>query len=137
MSPTIKPGEKVKVDYTAYAVAAPKRWDVVVFEPPMLTKQTFAMRVVALPGETLSFASNGIAINGQPLALPQQITNVTYVSIDHPALQGVRTGIASPYLVPADSYFVLGDNSINAYDSRFWGAVPRKNIFGKVKDKQR
>jgi signal peptidase I len=34
--------------------------------------------------------------------------------------------------VPADSYYVLGDNVEGAYDSRYWGALPRKNILGKV-----
>jgi len=86
MAPTIKPGEKLIVNYTAYVVAAPKRWDVVAFQPPMFTSQTWVMRVVALPGENVSFASGGIAVNGQPLALPPHVINVTYVSLDHSAL---------------------------------------------------
>jgi signal peptidase I len=44
-------------------------------------------------------------------------------------------GVASPFTVPMDGYFVLGDNSANANDSRFWGALPRTNILGKVKNK--
>ncbi len=135
MTPSIKAGEKVTVDYTAYAVTAPKRWDVVAFEPPPFTNQIWLMRVVALPGETVSFATGGITVNGQSLSLPQHITNVTYVSLDHPALQPARRAIASPYVVPPNSFFVLGDNSINANDSRFWGAVSRTNIFGKVRNK--
>ena len=135
MSPSIKQGEKVTVDYTAYAVAAPKRWDVVVFEPPMITNQVLAMRVVALPGETVAFATGGITLNGKRLILPPHVPNVTYVAMDHPALQRGTGGIVSPYVVPTNSYFVLGDNSTIAYDSRFWGAVPRNSVLGRVKNK--
>jgi signal peptidase I len=135
MSPSIKPGETVRVDYTAYAVAAPKRWDVVTFEPPMLSNQVWAMRVIALPGETVSFSTGGVTLNGQSLKLPPHITNVTYVSLDDPAFHLAGSTVASPYVVPPNSYFVLGDNSKNANDSRFWGAVPAKKIIGKVRDK--
>jgi len=135
MAPTIKPGEKVTVDYTAYTVAAPKRWDVVAFEPPMFTNETWVMRVVALPGETVSFASGGITVNGQPLALPPYVTNVTYVSLDHSALIGNRSTVTSPYVVPSGGHFVLGDNSTNSNDSRWWGAVPRTKIIGRVRNK--
>ena len=135
MWPTIKRGETVSVDYTAYAVAAPKRWDVVTFEPPMFTTQVWAMRVVALPGETVSFATGSITVNGQLLTLPPHVTNVTYVSLDDPVFPHAGGGTASPYVVPPNSYFVLGDNSANANDSRFWGAIPRTNIFGRVRNK--
>jgi signal peptidase I len=134
MSPTIKPGTQITIDWTAYALSGPKRWDVVCFEPPTYTNQIWAMRVVGLPGETVSFAVGGIAVNGRSVALPSHITNVGYVSLDHPALRaGSVGGITSPYVVPSNSFFVLGDNSTNALDSRFWGAVQRTNIFGKVR----
>jgi signal peptidase I len=134
MSPTIKPGAKITVDWTAYVLSPPKRWDVVCFEPPTSKNQIWAMRVVGLPGETVSFGAGGIAINGRSVAPPSNITNVVYVSVDHPALRGGGVGaITSPYVVPSNCFFVLGDNSTNALDSRFWGAVQRTNIFGRVR----
>src|SRR3989442_1573537 len=85
MQPTIKPGEKITVDYTAYAFATPKRWDVVAFEAPMFTNEVWLMRIVALPGESVAFARGGVTVNGQALVLPPRVTNVVYVSLDHPA----------------------------------------------------
>ena len=132
MSPTIAPGEKVTIDYAAYAISQPKRWDAVGFEPPGGSNQTWVFRVVALPGERVDFASNGIAVNGRPLALPPEITNVTYLSMD---AMGHRSTLGSPYVVPPSSYFLLGDNSRDANDSRYLGAIPKTNIVGRVKGK--
>jgi signal peptidase I len=125
MAPTIKPGETVVVDYSAYLASQPKRWDVVVFGPPMVTNQLWVMRVVALPGETVS-VSNGVTIDGRPMSLPAHLTNVSYV---------VAGASAQSYVVPPRSYYVLGDNSQTANDSRFWGALPGTNIVGKVRGK--
>ena len=131
----IKAGENVTVDYTAYVVASPERWDVVAFEPTFFTNQIWLMRVVALPGESVSFDSDGITVDGRSLVPPPHLTNVALVGLGHPALKDAGSVIASPYLVPSDSYFVLGDNSTNSNDSRMWGGVFHTNIFGKVRGK--
>lgn len=39
-------------------------------------------------------------------------------------------GVGSPYKIPPDQFFCLGDNRDNSEDSRQWGGVPRKNIIG-------
>jgi signal peptidase I len=132
MAPSIKQGEEIHVAFTAYALAGPARWDVVAFEHPTFTNQLWIMRVVALPGETVSFAHGGITIDGRPLVVPPKLTNVSYLSLDQlPRVTGTSV-TTSPYLVSSNCYFVLGDNSANAFDSRFWGGVPRRKIVGKV-----
>jgi signal peptidase I len=128
MAPTIAPGETVTVDYTAYALVTPKRFDVVAFEPPMFTNQIWVMRVIALPGETVFLTNGALTIDGAAMSLPGHITNVTYLALG-------KFGVVSPFTVPKDCYFVLGDNSANANDSRIWGALPRTNTLGKVKNK--
>ncbi len=34
-------------------------------------------------------------------------------------------------VVPADSYFAMGDNRDVSYDSRYWGFIPRQNVIGR------
>jgi signal peptidase I len=128
MMPTIKLGERLRVDYSAYALGAPKRWDVVAFEAPMFTNQVWVMRIVALPGDSVLITNNTLSINGVPPEIPKHITNVTYVG------RG-GFGAGSPFPIPKDSYFVLGDNSTNSNDSRYWGALRRSNIVGRVRNK--
>jgi signal peptidase I len=135
MEPTIKRGERVKVNYGAYAMDGPQRWDVVAFEPPEAPKFLWIFRVVAMPGEKVSFDKGEIVVNGQVLAVPERMVGIKYLEPDHAADSNAISSIAFPYVVPVDHYFLLGDNSANANDSRFWGGLPRSNILGKVKGK--
>ena len=135
MEPSIKRGEKVTLDFAAYSIAAPSRWDVIAFYPSYASNEIILKRVVALPGESVAFATNGIAVNGQRLAVPSYLSNVTYVSLDQLGWPSPGSAIASPYVVPKDAFFVLGDNSTNSSDSRFCGAVPRTNIVARVRRK--
>jgi signal peptidase I len=89
MAPTIKPGERVTVDYSAYALRRPQRWDVVAFQPPMFTNQVWLMRIIGLTGETVAITNSTLIVNGAPLVLPSRISNVTYIA------RG-QFGVASP-----------------------------------------
>ena len=76
--------------------------------------------------------TGGIAVNGKVIVSPPSVKNVAYVSLDQPPFAGRGSQVPSPYVVPVNSYFVLGDNSTIANDSRMWGAVPRTNIIGQA-----
>jgi signal peptidase I len=125
MEPTVRKDEKVSFDESAYKTQAPQRWDVVALRPikPGDKEMTWALRVVGLPGEKISFSAEGdILANGAPLPRPGPIASVRFVA-------GQQTEAAT---VPAESYYVLGDNTMKAYDSRYWGPLPRANIIGKI-----
>jgi signal peptidase I len=125
MEPTIRKDDKVMFDASAYKNQTPQRWEVVALHPLNTTdkEMTWALRVVGLPGEKISFSPEGdILVGGTAVPRPAPIASVKFVS-------GRAT---EPVAVPPDSYYVLGDSPMKAYDSRSWGALPRANILGKV-----
>ena len=77
-------------------------------------------RVIGLPGETLEVTDGAVWINGQKLSESYVVGKTE------------RYGMRSPYQVPADCYFVMGDNRENSQDSRHWGFVRRDKIVGRV-----
>lgn len=127
MEPTIKEGEIITADFSAYKEKAPERWDVVVFQSPTIPDNKWAMRIVGLPGEEVSYDSLGILINGERLSLP--ISNMMYTLYEADKM------IEHPYVVPENRYYLLGDNVDNALDSRYWGTVDREKILGKIVNK--
>jgi len=125
MEPTIPKNEKVVFDKSSYKKYPLQRWDVVALHPLNATDKetTWALRIVGLPGEQISFSGEGdILIDGAAAQRPSAIASIRFVS-------GRDT---KPVTVPPDSYYLLGDNTTKAYDSRSWGALPRANILGKV-----
>jgi signal peptidase I len=81
----------------------------------------FVKRVAGLPGEKIEIRDGHLFANGRQLSEQDGIPAVPYVA--HPA---------ASYIVPEGAYFMLGDNSRNSFDSRYWGSVPRANIQGRV-----
>jgi signal peptidase I len=134
MAPTIKPSEMVNVDYLAYSVGGPKRWDVVAFEPPGFSGEKWLLRIVGLPGEVIYFTNGSLLINGPLPAQPARLAAIHYTDPATLLMFGSFT-FTNPFVVPSNAYYVLGDNVTNANDSRFSGSLPRTNILGKVLNK--
>ena len=110
----------------------PERGDVIVFEFPgdegksFFEKRDFIKRVIGLPGDVIEVKAKQVFVNGQPISFPQEQHK------DHEMIPAVASprDFSGPVKVPADSYFVMGDNRDYSFDSRFWGYVNKSKIKG-------
>jgi signal peptidase I len=88
----------------------------------------FVKRCIGLPGETIEIRDGHIYADGRRVASPREVADIYYRNIS--PSQGPYGHVGQRITVPKDSYFVLGDNSANSKDSRFWGFVPFQNVRG-------
>ena len=119
MFPAFKPGDRLQFDSTA---GEPQRGDIVSYRVTFGDGQPQQMvhRVVGLPGERLEPAPDGgVLVNGAPL-----------VEAYLPA--GLTTYMQEPVEVPADHWFLLGDNRERSSDSRVTGPIPRADFLAKL-----
>jgi signal peptidase I len=135
MEPTIPIGSTISV--APLADSPPRRGDIVVFSPPPSVNcggpavSDLVKRVVGLPGETVSLLAGYVYIDDQRLGekyLPGSEQGIT-----RPGPFGHSYNLQHPYVVPADNYFVMGDNRSDSCDSRYWGTVPLADIVGVVR----
>jgi signal peptidase I len=122
--------DRVLANRFIFHLRDPRRGEIVVFETPDAARVkcgaggTFVKRIVGLPGETvevrLQRGEGYVFVNGRRLDEP-------YIGADR------RSGEPfGPVKVPANGYFMMGDNRAQSCDSREWGSVPRDNLIGKV-----
>lgn len=117
MEPALKNGDRVLVDGNLSRL---ERGDIIVFHYPADPSKSYIKRIVGLPGELIEVREGKVLINGVLLAEP-------YVMPESNRVRSSRQGIR----IPDDSYFVAGDNRDNSNDSRMWGPLQRKFIYGK------
>jgi signal peptidase I len=116
----------------------PERGDVVIFIFPGDGVTKYIKRCVAIPGDTVVVRNKALYINGKRFA-DESFTKFIDTTRDgrpnvlqrKPGGQNSRD-FFGPYIVPPDSYFMMGDNRDNSYDSRFWYAVNKDLILGKA-----
>ncbi|MEZ4566565.1 MAG: signal peptidase I [Desulfobacterales bacterium] len=140
MEPTLQIGDHilvnkfiygVKIPYlrkTIIPVSEPDRGDIIVFRYPEDQDKDFIKRVIAVPGDTVEIRNKIIYVDGAA------VKNDVGVHTDSRVLSGAinHRDNLKPLTVPAGSYFVMGDNRDNSYDSRFWGFVEERSIKGKA-----
>lgn len=115
-------GDRIFVNKLIY-YGLPKmvRGDIVVFWYPNDPSKNYIKRIVALPGETVEVRHGRLFINGAELVEPYLDKDLNQSSVNYPMT-----------IVKEHYYFVMGDNRDNSSDSRVWGLVPEKYIYGKA-----
>jgi signal peptidase I len=131
------------------ALDAPTRGDVVVFEPPPRAGQAprtnYVKRIVGAPGDTLEMNGGRLYVNGSRIDEPYVKNGRRASDVRSAAFTWQQAYLVSgqgrayhptrdnwgPIYIPADSFFVMGDNRANSEDSRYWGFVPQNAIKGR------
>ncbi|ROR03050.1 signal peptidase I [Desulfosoma caldarium] len=106
----------------------PRRGDIIVFKYPQDPSKDFIKRVIAVPGDVILIKDKTVFINEKPLQEPYVRFTDTRIL---PASVSPRDNLG-PLVVPEHSYFVMGDNRDESYDSRFWGFVDASVVKGKA-----
>ncbi|MFZ2961051.1 MAG: signal peptidase I [Candidatus Ozemobacteraceae bacterium] len=115
----------VLVDKLSLKFRDPERGEVVHmrFKAPDKPEELFFKRVGALPGERLEIRDGRLIINGTTIDSPAPYHVLRYTNEGH-ASAGTVLEVAS------DAWFVLGDNSFDSYDSRYWGGLKKSDMLG-------
>jgi len=138
MVPTLDPGDRVLVARFLYHFTTPARGDIVVFKYPLDTHIVFIKRVIGRPGDTLSLRDGHVYVNGVRQNEPYVAKVDGKPSPTNPAPSIANSTLSEPwslnqpYTVPADTYFMMGDNRLDSDDSRVWGPVPARDLIGRA-----
>ncbi|MFH2056775.1 MAG: signal peptidase I [bacterium] len=103
----------------------PKPGDVVVFKWPGDRSTNYVKRCIAVGGQTVTVKDKTVYVDGEPIA---DYPNVKFKNHPNPS---ARSGFG-PFRVPEGTYFMMGDNRDDSYDSRYWGVVDEDLILGKA-----
>ena len=127
MLPQLNDGERLLVNKLVYYKIQSVSWghlergDIVVFWFPNDPDKSYVKRIIGLPDETVEVRNGKVIIDGQEL-------KEDYLDVQHnqtfPNFPARK--------VDKHHYFVMGDNRDNSSDSRYWGLVPEKYIYGKA-----
>lgn len=135
-------GDQVFVDKFSYNFVKPHRGDVFVFrtnnipmipEDPETGAPFYIKRLAGLPGDTLRIQPPSLYVNGN-IAQGYGFQRVMSAKDGYRGYGHGQQYLSDPtktFQVPEHSYFAMGDNSYNSFDSRYWGPVPEKNLVGR------
>jgi signal peptidase I len=114
MVPALHDGERIFVERLTGCFGSLLRGDVIVLEPPGSDGERYVKRIVALPGDVVRGESGLLFVNGERVLTDLGDNDIYQI------------------VVPADHYFVVGDNYHHSFDSRRFGAVPQSRVIGRV-----
>ncbi len=144
MMPTIDVGDHFICDLSYYRLNNPERGDIIIFKWPVDESKFFIKRIIGIPGDTIRIVDDEVYVNQKKLDLKfikkyrledgkeADICEETVDSRGYKVLyQEKKHENFGPVKVPDGKYFVLGDNRDNSDDSRYWGYVKRRQIYGR------
>jgi len=141
MSPTIMPGDRLAVETLTYKFSEPQRGDIVVFTtkgiPPLREDTSYIKRVAGVPGDRIRIEPSHLMVNCHVVSNPPGCQWIHSGTTGFRLAYAESNSVASLTNTPAeivlgkDEYYVLGDNTLNSLDSRYWGPLPRSNIVGR------
>jgi signal peptidase I len=120
MLPRLEDRDRLFINKFVYHISAIERGDVVVFRYPRDPEKSYIKRVIALPGDTLRIDHGRVYVNGSLVREP-------YVPSEYRDSRSFEEMV-----IPADSYFMMGDHRSISSDSRDFGPVDRSLIYGKA-----
>lgn len=120
MMPSLEDQERIFVNKFVYRLEPIQRGDIVVFRYPRDPSKSFIKRVIGVAGDHIRIDAGRVLVNSRPLA-------EDYVPGDYADQRSYPE-----IVVPANSYFVLGDHRILSNDSRDFGPVNQSFIYGKA-----
>jgi signal peptidase I len=120
MLPELKDQERIFVNKFVYRFEKISRRDIVVFWYPRDYTKSFIKRIIGLPGDTIEIRKGIVYVNGEALDEP-------YILPEYMDKRNM-----DPRTVDIGYYFVMGDDLNYSSDSRVWGLVPEKYIYGKA-----
>jgi len=162
LEPTILPGDFIVVNQYIYGlrlpvlntkiknIGEPKTGDIALFRFPKDPSVVYVKRVIGTPNDHIIYKNKILTINGKvaqqvdlgkgldyeanvalPVSLKQEVlpNGITHKILIH---DGMNSGMNFDIVVPANSYFMMGDNRDGSDDSRDWGYVPEANLIGEV-----
>ncbi|MCL5670351.1 MAG: signal peptidase I [Acidobacteria bacterium] len=120
MMPRLENNERVFVNKVIYHLEPIHRGDIIVFRYPLDPRKSFIKRVVGLPGDWVSIKDGHVYVNGR--LLKESYLPPSYLGHDN----------CAPVHVAPHHYYVLGDHRDFSDDSRTWGTVDQKYIYGEA-----
>ena len=120
MESTIHPKDRIFLNRLAYVNENPERGDIISFLYPDDETENYLKRIIGLPGETVESRDGEVYIDG--------------ILLEEDYIKEKSYDDFGPFKVPEDSYFVMGDNRNNSFDSRYWTNkfVSKDKIVGKA-----
>jgi len=149
MEPTLQVHDVLLVNEFEYRLSKPHDGDIVVFPPPIPTTNDFIKRLIGSPGETLRIHNGVVYRDGKALVEPYIEERPNYeleiknynIYVDgtplDPDVANIppRSQWSAPDRIPANCYFMMGDNRNNSEDSHLWGFAQVSGTFASGRER--